>query len=194
MSRSLTLLLATCCVLGSSACPANGPVDGGPADDDDEPAPPAVSRFEAPALAPGAQLVVHVVDIDGAGAQIDVTASGLDSVFGLGWHLVVDDGLALDPPDVLASAQEDVLGPAEDALYVAAGGGNDRALGGTRRAPDRGDVLIADDTLLLAVDVTHPGPGAYRIAVERALARRADGTRIAIAGTKGTLFIEEDAP
>lgn len=143
---------------------------------------PGFSPADAPA---GARLVLAAdVADDGTSADVRVEAHDLPPLFGLSYHLVADG-----PVTLAHAGSRKVFGSDDEAVQVQAVDGNDVALGGTRRSPERGEVTIADGTIGDVV-ATARAAGVTRLTIEDAALVHDDGSIETLDVAGGTLTLE----
>lgn len=151
--------------------------------------PPAVLGACAPSAglvpdaAPSGPSVQLTGDVDGAHALLTIEGRDLGAVFGLSWHVRLDDAAVA----VVAPVQAPVLG--DGAVLLERVEAGDVAFGGTRPSRDAGEVEVADG-VLATLEVRARAGGTSRVDIEAAVARRLDGSFVALAAAGGSLTLE----
>ncbi len=105
-------------------------------------------------------------------AKIEVWAADLGQVFALALHLRFDPDLV----EARAPRATEVLGASDggDALYLATVAPGDVSLGGTRAAPDRGEIELVGPVLVGEFSLSWSRQADATLRIERAQVRRAD--------------------
>ncbi len=157
----------------------------GCADDVETTAPVSRVFFTPDASSSGAALWLEAERVPD-GVAVTLWGRELGDVFGWSAHVA-----GLDAALVVSSATvEERLGPAEEALYLAAPRPGDVALGGSRRAPELGDVSLAEAATLASVRLHAAGAVVSRLELAQAVVRRADGSYVGVTTAGGTLDTE----
>lgn len=121
--------------------------------------------------------------VDDTHALLTVEGRELGRVFGLSFHVLLDDALVA----VVAPEQAPVLG--EGGLLMERVDGGDVALGGSRPAREAGEVDVVDGAVA-TLELRARAAGVSRVDIVDAVTRRLDGSFIPLAAAGGTLTLE----
>jgi hypothetical protein len=199
------MILAGAALL-SAACgqpSANGKPDAGPQQHDagippaDAGIPPAdagapdagvSAHFEPDALPTGAALWLQADLSDAKAPKLEVWAQGISPIFGLAFHL------GLDPAQlkVETAGAEPVMGL--DGRYLQKARGGDVAFGLTHVEAASGETDLTAAKRIAVLQLSVLGPVDSRLTLGRVLARKADGSFVAVSVAAGRLVLPGGAP